>query len=43
MYSGSNSNKRSKNADEFGVDLRGSAGCISGGVGTSMSINFMNS
>ena len=42
MYSGVNGNKRSRNAEEFSVDLRGSASCISGGVGTSMSINFMN-
>jgi hypothetical protein len=39
-----NGNKKSlrANNDEFGVDLKTSSHCISGGVGTSMSINFQN-
>jgi hypothetical protein len=37
---GIGSKKSRGNADEFGVDLKSSSHCISGGVGTSMSINF---
>ncbi len=37
-------NKKSRAAcnDEFGVELKSSSHCISGGVGTSMSVNFQN-
>ncbi len=36
-------NKKSRtNTEEFGVDLKSSTHCISGGVGTSMSMNFQN-
>ena len=42
MNGGNNNNKRSKANDEFGVDLKSSTHCITGGVGTSMSVNFQN-
>lgn len=35
-------NKKSKTNEEFGVDLKSSSHCITGGVGTSMSVNFQN-
>jgi len=37
-----NLHKKSRTNDEFGVDLKSSSHCISGGVGTSMSMNFQN-
>jgi hypothetical protein len=32
--------KKSRNNEEFGVDLKSSSSCMNGGVGTSMSSNF---
>jgi hypothetical protein len=34
--------KKSEQSEEFGVDLKTSSHCISGGVGTSMSVNFQS-
>lgn len=43
MEMNGNTNKKSKISEEFGVDLRSSSShCVSGGVGTSMSVNFQN-
>jgi hypothetical protein len=39
---GCNNNKKSKTNEEFGVDLKSSSHCITGGVGTSMSVNFQS-
>lgn len=39
---GAAGNKKSRTGDEFGVELKSSSHCISGGVGTSVSVNFQN-